>query len=390
MREAGSVLVLCILVGVLFFSACAGVLEGQPVRSVDRIDGSISVDGSGDIDGIVERQARLIENSGGRDRKLGVDQPGDCHVFDREDQTTQLPEELPRKSPEEFPEEFPGDLPEELPGILPGEQQPENLPEPEPKAEPEAPPVTEPTQTMVPLYAQLSDEAIRALDNKKVGWGAKHNGHEQPEIPKATRDLFDRNNTIFMGNPDKQVIYLTFDAGYENGYTESILDTLEEHNVRAAFFITGHYLATNPQIVRRMLEEQHIVGNHTDKHTSLPDDTDEKIRKELSDLSAAFARETGEEMLYFRPPMGEYSERTLALTAKMGYRTVLWSFAYVDYDETQAQGETYAYHKIVDNLHPGGIFLLHTESKENTAVLGRVIRSAREMGFEFQSLKDFH
>ena len=366
-REAGSVLVLCILVGVLFFSACAGVREDQPVSSVDRIDVSIGVDGSGDIDGIVERQARLIENSGGRDRKLGVDQPGDCHVFDREDQP----------QPQSWSESSES-------------QQPENLPEPEAPPTSETSETSETTETAEPQYARLSDEEIRALDNKKVGWGAKHNGHEQPEIPKVTRDLFDRNNTIFMGNPDKQVIYLTFDAGYENGYTESILDTLEEHNVRAAFFITGHYLATNPQIVRRMLEEQHIVGNHTDKHTSLPDDTDEKIRKELGDLSAAFARETGGEMEYFRPPMGEYSERTLALTAKMGYRTVLWSFAYVDYDEKQAQGETYAYHKIVDNLHPGGIFLLHTESKENNAVLGRVIRSAREMGFEFRSLDDFH
>ena len=345
-----------------------------------------------------DRSSPITNMSGGRDRKLDFEQSGAGLFFEQKTRlTSQSAGQTPNDEGELEPEKTDKIAQIDRVSQANDERQTEPLTEPhaEPHAEPQtgqhAEPQTEQqVESQVESQAvELSDEAIRALDNKKIGWGAKHNGNKQPEIPRSTWELFSKYNTIFMGNADDKVIYLTFDAGYENGYTESILDTLRDHNVRAAFFITGYYLKTNPQIVHRMLQENHLVGNHTDKHTSLPDDTVDKVRQELHDLSEAFLAETGQKMLYMRPPMGEYSERTLALTAKQGYQTVLWSFAYVDYDEANAMGTEAAYRKITDNLHNGEIMLLHTESKENAAILGRVIAYAKEMNFTFKSLDDF-
>jgi peptidoglycan-N-acetylmuramic acid deacetylase len=225
------------------------------------------------------------------------------------------------------------------------------------------------------------------MDSKKVGWGAKHNGHEQPDIYASTKAMFGKYDTVYIGAADEPTIYLTFDEGYENGYTASILDTLKSYGVHAAFFITGHYLRSQPELVERMAAEGHLVCNHSQRHTSFPDDTQGEIEEEIVGLDDAYRRQTGREMAgYVRPPMGEYSERTLAATYNLGFRTVLWSFGYLDYDEEQAKGDEYAYSIIADNLHNGEIMLLHAESKENAAVLGRVIERARDMGFAFGSL----
>jgi peptidoglycan-N-acetylmuramic acid deacetylase len=230
-------------------------------------------------------------------------------------------------------------------------------------------------------------EEIESLDTKKIGWGAKHNGHEQPNIAAATKAMFKKYNTIYIGAPDEAVLYLTFDEGYENGYTASILDTLKDNGVSAAFFITGHYLDSQPELVERMLEEGHIVGNHTVRHTSFPDDAREELEAEILGLEAAFKEKTGRELAkYVRPPMGEYSEKTLALTAGLGCRTVLWSFGYLDYDEAKSQGDDYAYSLITENLHNGELLLLHATSKENAAVLDSVIKRAKESGFSFGTL----
>ena len=367
--QFSALLFFSLFAGLVVLSACSAFGNNRVYNYEDPEENvTLATAGSDHIDQIVDPSIDMLEDftlmSGGRDRKLDAGQSGAGLFFSHKDgKADQAAENVPDQVAESVPEQD-TDIADTSRYI----------------------PELSPTQATA---ARLSDEEIGALDNKKIGWGAKHNGHDQPEIPKATRQMFLQHDTIFMGNSEDPVIYLTFDAGYENGYTESILDTLYQNNVRAAFFITGHYLKTNPQIVQRMLDENHIVGNHTDKHTSMPDDTDEKIHQELSDLSAAFLAVTGSEMKYMRPPMGEYSERTLALTARHGYCTVLWSFAYVDYDESQAKGADYAFQKITDNLHNGGIFLLHTESRENAEVLGKVISSAKDMGFEFKDLDSF-
>ena len=192
-----------------------------------------------------------------------------------------------------------------------------------------------------------------------------------------------------MGNKDSNSIYLTFDLGYEAGYTEHILDVLKENNVKAAFFITGHYLNTQSDLVKRMIEEGHIVGNHTVNHKSLVDLSDEEIEKEIMDLHNALYDKLGYEMTYFRPPKGEYSQRVLSIAQKLGYTTVLWSSAYDDWDENNQDREDYGKSKILDNLHNGCVLLLHGTSKDNSNILDYVLKETISRGYEFKSLDEF-
>ena len=176
---------------------------------------------------------------------------------------------------------------------------------------------------------------------------------------------------------------------YEAGYTEKILDTLKENNVKAAFFITAHYVNTAPELVKRMLDEGHIVGNHTVNHKSMPDLSEEEIKKEVMDLHVAIYNKFGYEMKYIRPPKGEFSERTLVVTNNLGYKTVMWSLAYDDWDENNQGREEYAKNKILNNIHNGAVILLHGNSKDNANVLGECINKVKEMGYEFKCLDMF-
>jgi len=236
----------------------------------------------------------------------------------------------------------------------------------------------------------LTQEELNALSSEKVEWGVRLNGRAQPQISGDTQKTLDKYDAIYIGNADKPLLYLTFDLGYENGYTDSILNTLKKRGVHAAFFITGHYLESQPDIVNRMIEEGHIVANHSLKHTSFPDDTDDELAADILGLEDAFRESTGKDLSKFiRPPSGEYSERSLALSADLGYTTVMWSFAYVDYDENQTVTIEYAYKKITENLHNGAIILLHTVNKENALALERVIVTAWDSGFIFSTLDKF-
>lgn len=228
------------------------------------------------------------------------------------------------------------------------------------------------------------------LSNKKIGWGIKRNdNHEQPDLGKENRRILEENKGIAMGNSEKKYIYLTFDEGYEAGYTKQILQTLKEENVKATFFITAHYLNTQSELVKQMIDEGHIVGNHTVNHKSMPDLKDEQIKSEIMDLHQAIYEKFKYEMKYIRPPMGEYSERTLALTNNLGYKTVMWSFAYQDWNEDNQPDESSSKKKILDNVHNGEIMLLHGNSKTNTNILGDVIKEIKNMGYEFKSLDEF-
>jgi peptidoglycan-N-acetylmuramic acid deacetylase len=230
---------------------------------------------------------------------------------------------------------------------------------------------------------------LSGLSNKKIGWGVKLNGNKQPEVPKAMVETLDKYGAIYMGGADDKSIYLTIDQGYENGYTPPILDALKANGVKCVFFITGDYLNRNADLVRRMLDEGHIVGNHTDKHTSLPGDSIDKVRKELKDLNDRFYEAYGINMKYMRPPMGEYSERVLAICAQEGYAAVMWSLTYADYDVNKQRGEAYAYNKLMDNLHSGAVILLHAVSKDNANVMDRFLKDAMAKGYRFKLLDDF-
>ena len=227
-------------------------------------------------------------------------------------------------------------------------------------------------------------------ENTKIEWGIKRNdNHEQPDVGENNKKILEENNGICMGNNEKKYIYLTFDQGYEAGYTANILDTLKENEVHATFFITGHYLNTQGDLVKRMLEEGHLVGNHTINHPSITDLTEEEIKKEVMGLHQSLYEKFAYEMLFFRPPKGEFSQRTIKTINELGYKTVMWSFAYADWDESNQPNKQEAKEKIVSNVHNGEIMLLHATSKTNSEILSDVIQEIKQMGYEFKNLDSF-
>ena len=228
------------------------------------------------------------------------------------------------------------------------------------------------------------------VSTKKIEWGIKRNdNHEQPDVGKENRKILEENNGICLGNKDKKVLYLTFDEGYEAGYTSKILEVLKENDVKAAFFITAHYLNTQEELVKQMIDEGHIVGNHTVNHKSMPELSEEEIKKEVMDLHTSIYEKFGYEMRYIRPPKGEFSEKSIKYTNTLGYKTVMWSFAYEDWNENKQPNEEKAKEKIINNFHNGEIILLHGNSKTNTNILDSIIKEAKGMGYEFKSLDEF-
>ena len=229
-----------------------------------------------------------------------------------------------------------------------------------------------------------------SVSTKKIEWGIKRNdNHEQPDVGSENRKVLEENNGIALGNSESKVIYLTFDEGYEAGYTSQILKILKENDVKATFFLTAHYINTQEELVKQMIEEGHIIGNHTVNHKSMPSLTEEEIKKEVMDLHQSVYEKFGYEMKYIRPPKGEFSEKTLQVTNSLGYKTVMWSFAYEDWNEEKQPDEGKSKEKILNNLHNGEIMLLHGNSKTNTDILDSVIKEAKNMGYEFKSLDEF-
>lgn len=186
---------------------------------------------------------------------------------------------------------------------------------------------------------------------------------------------------------DKKNILLTFDQGYENGYTAQILDTLKEKKVKAVFFLLQDYAKRNPELVQRMIDEGHIVGNHSVSHYSMPDLSVEECRQEIEGLQEYMKQNFGVTMKLFRPPMGEFSEQSLSVTKDCGLSTMLWSFAYADWDVNAQPDPAQAKEKLIGAAHDGAIYLLHSVSQTNAEVLGEVIDGIRDEGFEFEKLK---
>lgn len=228
------------------------------------------------------------------------------------------------------------------------------------------------------------------LSNKKIEWGIKRNrNHEQPDVGNENRKTLEKYNGITLGNKEKKYIYLTFDEGYEAGYTPKILETLKNNEVKATFFITAHFLNTQPDLVKQMIDEGHIVGNHTVNHKSMPEITEEQINSEVMNLHKAIYEKYNYDMNYIRPPKGEFSEKSINITNLLGYKTVMWSFAYEDWNENKQPDELKSKQKIIDNFHNGEIMLLHGNSKTNTNILDSIIKEAKNMGYEFKSLDEF-
>ena len=227
--------------------------------------------------------------------------------------------------------------------------------------------------------------AFNNLSEKTCGWGFRRT-ENGPEFTEEQISLMKRYNCLYREETEEQVIYLTFDEGYENGYTPLILDTLREKGVKAAFFVTGPYVKDNPDLIKRMAKEGHIIGNHTVNHPSLPSVTDEEVFKnELFELDRMIYDICKVKPKFLRPPKGEYSEKSLSLSRNCGYVNVFWSDAFVDWNNDVSAQE--AHDKVIKNLHPGEILLLHAVAKGNADALGDIIDTARKNGYVFKALK---
>lgn len=187
-----------------------------------------------------------------------------------------------------------------------------------------------------------------------------------------------------LNDTEEKVITLTFDQGYENGYTSKILDTLKEKGVKATFFVVYDYAKRQPELVQRMIDEGHTVGSHSWHHYSMPDLSVEDATKEIMDLHDYMVENFGVCMNKFRPPKGEYSDLSLAITSDLGYETVLWSFAYADWDPDKQPEPSASLQKLIDRAHPGAIYLLHSVSATNAEILGDFIDAMTELGYTFK------
>ena len=232
--------------------------------------------------------------------------------------------------------------------------------------------------------AAVSSAIAPAADN----WGLSFQEEGQPPVANATFGELEKYDTYYAEDTDEKVIYLTFDCGYENGNTAPILDALKKHNANAAFFVVGNFISTSPDLIKRMHEEGHTVGNHTYNHPDMSKiSTKEAFEKELKDVEDAYKEITGEEMTrYYRPPQGKYSTENLQMAKDMGYHTFFWSLAYVDWYQDKQPSREEAFDKLLGRIHPGAVVLLHSTSSTNGEILDELLGKWEEMGYTFQSL----
>ena len=221
-------------------------------------------------------------------------------------------------------------------------------------------------------------------------WGLSFRQEHTAPIGPASSEELARFSAAYLGDTQKKVIYLTFDAGYENGCTAKILDTLKAHNVPAAFFLVGNYIEKNADLVRRMVEEGHIVGNHTMHHYDMSKiSTKEAFSKELTDLETLFKETTGKDLpKYYRPPQGIYSKDNLLMAEELGYQTVFWSLAYMDWNNDAQPTADEAFAKLLPRIHDGAVVLLHSTSQTNAAILDALLTKWEDMGHTFGSIDE--
>ena len=221
-------------------------------------------------------------------------------------------------------------------------------------------------------------------------WGLSFQAEGAAPIGPANSQTLAKYDAAYLGDTAEKVIYLTFDAGYENGCTGKILDTLKKHKIPAAFFLVGNYMEKNADLVRRMVQEGHIVGNHTMHHPDMSKLSEkEAFSKELTALENLFKEVTGKELpKYYRPPQGTYSEENLKMAQELGYKTVFWSLAYVDWQNDRQPTAEYAFGKLIPRTHNGAVVLLHSTSETNAQILDELLTKWENLGYRFASLEE--
>ena len=229
-----------------------------------------------------------------------------------------------------------------------------------------------------------------SVQNQADNWGLGFGAEGTQPTGNVTADELKKYNAWYVGDKNKKTIYLTFDCGYENGNTEPILDALKKHNAKATFFVVGHFLESAPDIVKRMTEEGHAVGNHTYHHPDMSSISElASFQKEIDDVASLYQSITGKEMIkYYRPPQGKYSTENLKMAKELGYNTFFWSLAYVDWNVDNQPTKEEAFDKLLTRIHPGAIVLLHSTSKTNGEILDELLTKWEEMGYTFAPLSE--
>ncbi|MCI8300730.1 MAG: delta-lactam-biosynthetic de-N-acetylase [Lachnospiraceae bacterium] len=237
--------------------------------------------------------------------------------------------------------------------------------------------------------ARVVPAAATAMRQEADNWGLSFQEEGKPPVANATFEEMAKYDAFYAQDTQDKVLYLTFDCGFENGNTPLILDALKKHNAKAAFFIVGNYLTTSPDLVKRMVEEGHIVGNHSYHHPDMSQMNKDEFSKELGELETLYEQTVGTPMTkYYRPPQGKYSENNLQIAKELGYKTFFWSLAYVDWNQDSQPSHEEAFDKLLKRVHPGAIVLLHNTSKTNGEIIDELLTKWEEMGYTFKSLDE--
>lgn len=241
---------------------------------------------------------------------------------------------------------------------------------------------------------------MRMMDAKEIfsgsvieeskDWGLGFYEKGKPPTGMANAEELAKYQAYYLGDSTQKKLYLTFDAGFENGNTEPILEALKKHHVKATFFVVGHYLETAPELVKRMVEEGHTVGNHTYHHYDMSKISDpSSFEKEIKSVEEKYKEITGTEMVkYYRPPQGKYSLQNLSMAKDLGYQTFFWSLAYVDWNQDAQPTREEAFEKLMERVHPGAIVLLHNTSSTNAEILDELLSKWEAEGYEFGTLHE--
>ena len=248
-----------------------------------------------------------------------------------------------------------------------------------------------PKGVLIPDDPEFSMEEIMQLEAKQITWGPGSilDSEGRPEACVRLQEQYGKYSAWFLGQNEDRV-YLTFDEGYENGYTARILDVLKEKNVTAVFFATMDYVVNEPELVQRMVDEGHTVGNHTWSHPDMSKiENADAFAAELQKVEEKFQEITGQALpKYYRPPQGIYSEANLKLAQELGYKTVFWSLAYADWDNNKQPSAEQAFSKLIPRVHNGAVVLLHSTSRTNAAILDELLTRWEDLGYRFGTMEE--
>ncbi len=240
------------------------------------------------------------------------------------------------------------------------------------------------------VAAGIITAGFKSVTVANTDWGLSFSEENAPPKGNDTSENLKKYDTYYIGDTSKNTIYLTFDAGYENGNTPAILDALKKHNVKATFFVVGNYITSAPDLVKRMNDEGHTVGNHTYHHPDMSSISEKSaFEKEIKSLEEEYKKVTGCDMTkFYRPPQGKYSENNLKMAQELGYKTFFWSLAYVDWNQDSQPSKEEAMQKLTSRIHNGAIVLLHSTSSTNAEILDGLLTKWEEMGYEIKPLQN--